>query len=203
MLTRAALMLLCSAIISFSVAQDKKEKERNDKAVVVFSVAGNPVNVDEFVYLYKKNHQNKDEDFTEAKVDEYLTLFINFKLKVQEARQRGMDTLDSFVKEYNSYKDELRRPYLPDAKLIDSLVRLTYDRMKYEVKASHILINVTPEAGPEDTLKAYAKIIDIRNRIVAGEDFAAAAVTFSEDPSAKKKPRKPGVFYGNADGLSF
>lgn len=194
MLKCAALMLLCSAIISFSFGQDKKGKERRDKTIAVFSVEGNPVTVDEFVYLYKKNHQNEAEDFTEEKVDEYLKLYINFKLKVQEARHRGLDTLDSFVKEYNSYKDELRKPYLPDAKLADSLVRLTYDRMKYDVKASHILISVKPDALPEDTLKAYTKITDIRNRIIAGEDYSKAAVMYSEDPSAKSNQGNLGYF---------
>ena len=101
-----------------------------------------------------------------------LSLFINFKLKVHEAKRRGMDTTAAFVKEYNSYKDELRKPYLPDAKLTDSLVRLTYERMKEEVNASHILIKLKPDASPEDTLKAYTKIIDIRNKILQGEDFA-------------------------------
>lgn len=193
MLKRAALMLLCSGIISLSLAQAKKAKQRKEKAISVFSIARNPVAADEFIYLYKKNHQSK-EDFTKQKVDEYLALFVNFKLKVQEARQRGMDTTASFVKEYNSYKDELRKPYLPDAKLTDSLVRLTYDRMKEEIKASHILISVKPEASPDDTLKAYSKILDIRNRIVAGEDFSKAASLYSEDPSAKTNQGSLGYF---------
>ena len=51
-----------------------------------------------------------------------------------------MDTTAAFVKEYNSYRDELRKPYLPDAKLTDSLMRLTYERLQEEVNASHILI---------------------------------------------------------------
>ena len=153
MLKSAGLMLLCSAIISLSTAQDRKAKQVKDKTITAFTVANDPVTVDEFVYLYKKNHQNKDEDFTRQKIDEYLDLFINFKLKVHEARMRGMDTVPSFVTEYNSYKNELRKPYLPDSKLTDSLVKLTYERMKYEVKASHILISVKPDAPPAGHVK--------------------------------------------------
>lgn len=194
MLKRAAVMLLCSVIISLSLAQEKKIKQKKEKKVDVFSVGGNPVTADEFIYLYKKNHQNKKEDFTRQKVDEYLDLFVNFKLKVQEARHRGMDTTAAFVKEYNSYRDELRKPYLPDAKLTDSLVRLTYDRMREEIKASHILISLKPDASSDDTLKAYGKIMDIRNRIIGGEDFAKVASQYSEDPSAKSNAGSLGYF---------
>ena len=193
MLKRAALMLLFSGIISLSVGQSKKASQKDEKSISVFSVANNPVTAAEFIYLYKKNHQNK-ADFTPQKIDEYLSLFINFKLKVEEAKHRGMDTTAAFVKEYNSYKDELRKPYLPDANLTDSLVRLTYNRMKEEIKASHILINLKPDASPADTLKAYNKISEVRNRIVAGEDFSSAAVQYSEDPSAKSNQGNLGYF---------
>jgi peptidyl-prolyl cis-trans isomerase SurA len=112
----------------FSLAFAQAPKTASDLSI--FSVNKKPIAADEFVYLYKKNHQNKTTDFTNEKVEEYLDLFINFKLKVTEAQHRGMDTTEAFKREFNSYKDELRRPYLPDAKLLDSLVKLTYERMK-------------------------------------------------------------------------
>jgi len=121
-------------------------------------------------------------------------LFINFKLKVTEAKMRGMDTTKAFIKEYASYKEELRKPYLPDTKLTDSLVKLTYSRLQEEIKASNILINVKPDASPEDTLSAYNKIITIRNRVLAGEDFSTLASSLSEDPSAKSNQGNLGYF---------
>ncbi len=193
MLKPVALMLLCIGIFSFSFGQGKRSKPKNEKTITVFSVGGNPVTANEFLYLYKKNHTKK-EDFTQQKVEEYLELFINFKLKVQEARQRGMDTSPSFVKEYNSYKDELRKPYLPDASLTDSLVKKTYDRLKEEVKASHILITLTPDPSAADTLEAYNRIVDIRDKIFGGEDFARAASLYSEDPSARTNQGSLGYF---------
>ncbi|HMG93654.1 MAG TPA: peptidylprolyl isomerase [Chryseolinea sp.] len=194
MLKRAALLLVCSGITFLAFGQSRTSRQKKEKPIVVFSVAGDVVTADEFVYLYNKNHQNKDQDFTEQKIQEYLTLFINFKLKVHEAKRRGMDTTAAFVKEYNSYRDELRKPYLPDAKLTDSLMRLTYERLKEEVKASHILVAVKPEASPEDTLKAYTKIMDIRNKILQEEDFAKAATTYSDDESAKINQGSLGYF---------
>lgn len=193
MIRLATLVLLGSVIASSPVcAQGKKTK--NTKETVLFSVNGKTVSTDEFIYLYRKNHTQPQEDFTRAKIEEYLDLFVNFKLKVEEAHQRGMDTTDAFLKEYNQYRDELRKPYLPDARITDSLVQLTYNRMKEEVKASHILIEIKPDATPADTLAAYNKALDIRKKIVGGEDFSRAAVEYSEDKSVKSNQGNLGYF---------
>lgn len=189
-----ALLLLCSAIINFSGAQTKLSKPKKAKSIPLFTVDKDAVTVDEFIYLYKKNHQDTAKDFTAEKVNEYLDLFINFKLKVQEAKRRGLDTTKIFLKEYSGYTDELRKPYLPDAKIVDSLVKLTYDRMKEEIKAAHILISVKPDSSPTDTLLAYNKIMAIRKRVLEGEDFGDAAIATSEDPSAKSNKGDLGYF---------
>jgi peptidyl-prolyl cis-trans isomerase SurA len=161
---------------------------------LLFSINKKPVQADEFIYLYKKNHPDKPENYTPEKIEEYLDLFINFKLKVEEAKHRGLDTTQAFRKEYNTYREELRKPYLPDAKLMDSLVALTYERMKQDVKASHILINVKPDASPADTTAAYRKILELRERILKGEDFRAIASANSEDPSARINQGDLGYF---------
>jgi peptidyl-prolyl cis-trans isomerase SurA len=189
----AAVCILCCGIQTETPAQVKTKKARQEP-ITLFSVGNAPVSADEFIYLYRKNHQHKETDYTREKIDEYLKLYINFKLKVREAMSRGMDTTTTFVTEFNSYKDELRKPYLPDAHLTDSLVRLTYDRMRDEVNASHILVTVALEAPPEDTLKAYEQAIRIRNEVVNGKDFGEAAVAYSDDPSAKANRGSLGYF---------
>lgn len=181
-------------VILFSFGASAQKPKKKAPAQVLFSVNNRAVSTDEFIYLYKKNHQNKQEDYTKEKVEEYLNLFINFKLKVEEARTRGLDTTKAFIKEFNNYKEELRRPYLPEGKMLDSLVLLTYNRLKEEVKASHILINVTPEAAPQDTLKAYNLITELKARVKAGENFGTLAETYSEDPSARMNKGSLGYF---------
>lgn len=182
---RNCFLLLISFITAFCChAQD----------AVVFTVNKKPVTADEFIYLYKKNHQNKSAEFTKEKIDEYLDLFINFKLKVEEARSRGLDTTSAFRKEYNTYREELRKPYLPDSKLLDSLVQLTYERMKEEIRASHILIKLKPDAAPADTLAAFKKILDLREQALKGADFSALASSYSEDESAKFNKGDLGYF---------
>ena len=164
------------------------------KSETLFTINKKPVSTEEFIYLYRKNHQHKPEEFTKDKIDEYLNLFINYKLKVEEALSRGMDTTATFKKEYQTYRDELLKPYMPDLKLIDSLVAMTYDRLKEEVNASHILIRLAPDAPPEDTLEAYKRISELRKRAIAGEDFASLAADHSEEPGAERTKGNLGFF---------
>jgi peptidyl-prolyl cis-trans isomerase SurA len=194
MIVRLFLLLLCSGIFTFSYSQSDNSAKKSTKPVTIFSVNRKNVTADEFIYLYRKNHQDPANDYTTEKIEEYLNLYTNFKLKVEEARHRGMDTTEAFKKEFNQYKEELRKPYLRGNNLTDSLVKMTYERMKSEVRASHILVEVSPDASPEDTLKAYNKIIEIRKKVLAGEDFASAATKFSEDRSAKMNHGDLGFF---------
>ena len=189
MRVRFALLLLIISTIGFG-QNKKKETERSP---LVFRVNKQPVFADEFIYLYKKNH-TKPEDFKEAKIKEYLQLLINFKLKIQEAKSRGMDTTKAFVKEFSGYKEELKKPYQVGGDELDRLTKQAYERLKEEVKASHILVNVAVDASPEDTTKAFQKISAIRQRIINGEDFQKLASELSEDPSAKSNAGDLGYF---------
>jgi peptidyl-prolyl cis-trans isomerase SurA len=183
--------LMCAAIGDVR-AQSKAKKQ--EASPVLFTINKKPVLADEIIYLYRKPNQTKPEEYTEQKIEEYIDLYIKFKLKVEEAKNRGMDTTASFRKEYNSYREELRKPYLPDNKLIDSLTELTYSRLKEEVKASHILINVKPDATPDDTLKAFNRIMEIRQRVMQEKNFNQVAFEVSEDPTAKMNQGNLGYF---------
>ncbi|HQQ97756.1 MAG TPA: peptidylprolyl isomerase [Cyclobacteriaceae bacterium] len=173
-------IILLMAVLGSAHAQNKN----SDADRVLFTVRDEPVTTGEFIYLYKKNTL-KPEDFTESKINNYLDLLVNFKLKVTEARARGLDTTTAFRKEFQSYREEVRKPYQARKEDIERLTREVYQRLGEEVRASHILVLVKPDAAPADTATAYAKIVTLRNRILAGEDFNALASTASEDNSAK------------------
>lgn len=161
---------------------------------VLFSVEGEPVTAEEFMYVYEKNNFNNDSIYTKADIEEYLDLFVNFKLKVKQAEEEGYDTTEAFTKEFTQYKSQLLKPYLAESKAIDDLVKEAYERSKYLINASHILIRTDKDASPEDTLKAYKKAKEIQQKARNGADFGQLAKEYSEDPSAKQNSGNLGYF---------
>jgi len=137
----------------------------------------------EFLYSFQKNNDLKKA--TSVEIKEYLDLFINFKLKVKEGKEMKLDTSMAFIRELESYKNQSAQQYLIDKDISEKLIDEAYERMKYNVRASHILINCPASASPKDTLMAYNKAINIRNKILQGMSFSDAAVAFSDDPSAR------------------
>jgi peptidyl-prolyl cis-trans isomerase SurA len=161
------------------------QAQRKKSEAVLFTVGRNPVMTDEFIRLYSKNALNRSAATTKEEVEEYLQLLINFKLKITEAKARGLDTTDRFIKEFKTYREELKKPYRTEPDALDLLTQKTYQRLTEEIKASHILIMVKPDATPADTLAAFQKIMEAKKRIERGENFEKVAAEVSEDPSAK------------------
>lgn len=152
----------------------------NDPTLMIIN--GKPVKKSEFEYIYNKNNSNNSLD--KKTLTEYVDLFVNFKLKVEEAKAQGLDTTKAFVTELAGYRSQLTTPYLTDSKVDDGVLQEAYNRMKEDVEVSHILIRTTPNASPADTLAAFKKIMAIAKRIEK-EDFAKVAKELSEDESAK------------------
>lgn len=150
---------------------------------VLMKINGKPVLKSEFEYIYNKNNSNNSLD--KKTLDEYVDLFVNFKLKVEEAKAQGLDTTKSFINELAGYRSQLTKPYLTDAKVDESVLQEAYNRLKEDVEVSHILIRIQQNASPADTLAAWKKINAIAKRIEK-EDFAKVAKEVSEDESAKE-----------------
>ena len=183
--------LVFLAILISSCQSTKIPTSSND---FLFKVGETPISPEEFLYVYNKNNLNKDSTFNRRDAEEYLELFINFKLKVKEARSLGMDQEESFKTELEGYRKQLAKPYLTESKVTDQLVKEAYERLQYEISASHILLRLNPSAEPEDTLKVYKKILEAKERILQGSPFEAVAGEISEDPSAKTNGGKLGYF---------
>ena len=158
----------------------------------VIEVDNKKITKEEFLQIYLKNNQNPK--FDKASIDEYLELYKKFKLKVLEAESLGYDTIPKLKKELQGYRKSLSAPYLIDKQENLKVVEEAYKRLQKEVKASHILIRLDQIASPEDTLKAYAKITAIKQRIENGEDFAKIAKEVSEDPSVQTNGGDLGYF---------
>ncbi|MEW7279089.1 peptidylprolyl isomerase [Aquimarina sp. 2201CG1-2-11] len=183
--TKSLLLILGSFLFSFLHAQEKKE--------VLFTIDESPVYMSEFKRVYLKNIDLVKDD-AQKDVDKYLDLYINYKLKLKEAKRLGLDKKDTYLRELEGYKKQLSKGYLTDTQTSEALVKESYERSKEQINASHILIRVTPNATPQDTLKAYQEIVDIKNKIDQGEPFEMLAKTFSQDPSAAQNKGNLGWF---------
>jgi len=150
---------------------------------VLMTINKKPVLKSEFEYIYNKNNSNNSLD--KKTLDEYVDLFVNFKLKVEEAKSQGIDTTKSFINELAGYRTQLTKPYLTDSKVDDALLTEAYERSKEDIDVSHILIRIPPNASPADTLKAFNEINAISKRIQK-EDFSKVAKEVSQDQSADK-----------------
>lgn len=150
---------------------------------ILMTIGDKEITLDEFERIYNKN--NNSITANQQTPEEYLDLFINFKLKVMEAEQLGMDTTKKFLVEFNNYKDQLAKPYLADEETREALMKEAYERMKKDVHVSHILLGLPSQPTPEDTLERYERALEIRQRILDGEDFETVARATSEDPGAR------------------
>ncbi len=181
--------LLFLILLSFAFIQANAQKSLMKKELI--NIGGEKVTAGEFMKVYEKNNKPVEgEEKTSLK--DYLDLYINFKLKVREAEDLKMDTVKSFIHELSGYRKQLAKPYFNDKNVNEALLKEAYNRMLKDVRASHILIMVSPNATPEDTLSAYNKIVKIRKEIMAGKNFGDAAVEYSDDPSAKGQKEIPG-----------
>ena len=156
---------------------------------VLLNIEDEKITLDEFSHIFNKNNDNEKID--KEYLDEYIELFINFKLKVKEAKNLGFDTVSTFIDELNGYRKQLAKPYLRDDNFNDDLFDEALDRIQYDINASHILININEENNDE----ALNKINDIRRDIINGNiSFEESAIKYSDDKSAVENKGNLGYF---------
>ncbi|MGA3013319.1 MAG: peptidylprolyl isomerase [Bacteroidales bacterium] len=194
-------LFVLSIIISISVPLQAQVKN-ND---ILLTIGGKPITVGEFMAVYQKNDMKKGDPIDTKKLEDYLTLYINFKLKVHEAEELGLDTVSSFITELNGYRDQLAKPYFIDQPTIDRLVREAYDREQFDLRARHIFVKLSPDASPKDTMEAWKKIETLRQRVLKGEPFDQVAYEASEDPSARDREanQQHPFLHGNHGDLGY
>ncbi len=168
------LFFIISCTFNLSLAQQNEE--------LLLTIGDQPVYKEEFIRLITKNQAAAE--IKKTNIQDALDIFINFKLKVTEARALGMDTARQFLGEMSDYRKQLGKPYLLDQEVTEELVREAYERGLWEIRASHILVGVAMDAPPADTLLAYQKAMQLREQLLRGADFQTLARDFSNDPSA-------------------
>lgn len=183
---RLLLIFLTSASFYGAIAQNLENE-------VLFSVGNDKITAEEYMAVYNKN-RNLGEDIDPKTPMEYLDLYLNFKLKVHEAKELGMDTIPAFLREFNSYRNQLTKPYLSDKDVTDELIREAYDRKGLDVRASHIMLAAPDESDDLTKEKALAKLKTLKQRIDAGEDFEKIAREHSADTYSAERGGDLGFF---------
>lgn len=168
----------------------------------LMTINGKPVSAEEFLYIYQKNNQAGAID--PKTMDEYLDMFINFKLKVTEAEAQGIDTTEAFKKELKGYRAQATPKYLQDEQAMDSLIEMSWRHMAKDRRAAHIAIQCPISADSAQQADALAKINEAYERIVLGKEvlkgkgkkaklvrqpveaFDAVARELSTDPSVQE-----------------
>ena len=163
-------------------------------AQTLFTYGSKSVAKSDFLRVYKKNTMNKKPDMTDTALRSYLDLYALFRMKVAEADKQHLDTIDKIQKDLDTYRKNLAKSYLTDEQITQKLIKEAYDRMKENLRVSHILIACPPGS---DTAVAYKKIDSIYKEIMTGKaTFDAMARGFSTDEGSKKNGGDIGYMTG-------
>jgi peptidyl-prolyl cis-trans isomerase SurA len=159
-------------VVAVAFALGAFVNQSNAQEPVVMTINDKPISKSEFEAVYRKNN-GKEVNNTTKSVNEYVDLFSLFKSKVFEAESMGLDTLTSFRNELGGYRRQLAAPYLTDKNTNENLLTEAYERLKTEVRASHILVRIDETALPKDTLEGWTRIHIIRNAVLGKLPTAA------------------------------
>lgn len=166
---------------------------------VLMKVGGEQVTLSEFEAIYKKNLQ-KDQKITQESLDEYLTLFTNFKLKVLAAKEAGVDTVRNFKIEYGGYRKQLGANYMKDSLSEVFFAKQLAERSQHDLEVAHILIKFTNEC---DTIAALKKATDIQKKLAKGLKWDDAVKQYSDDEFSKDKAGNLGWFTAGMWAYAF
>ena len=166
---KKSFLFIALAAMSWTAAAQSETGLEPEQAShsVLMTINGKNISAEEFLYIYEKNNQAGAID--PKTMDEYLDMFINFKLKVAEAEAQGLDTTEAFKKELKGYRAQATPKYLRDDAAMDSLVEMSYHRMAKDRRAAHIAIQCPATADSAAQAEAWEKINDAYVRVTTGK----------------------------------
>ena len=164
---KKTLVMIALAAMSMTAFAQGLESNKSSQSNVLITINGKAVSAEEFLYIYEKNNQAGALD--PKTMDEYLDMFINFKLKVAEAEAQGIDTTANFKKELKGYRAQATPKYLQDEAAMDSLIEMSWRHLSKDRRAAHIAIQCTASASEEEVAAALAQINEARDRVTVGK----------------------------------
>ena len=175
-------LFLFLVLVSLAACSSKKKQ-------VVAEIGDEKIYLGEYENQYLKTQGNLDsaKNSSIESRKEFLDLYIKYRLKVKDARERGLLKSDDIQNDLNQYKSNFVTSFLVDKEVVEPQIKALYDKKEYEVRASHILVNLPQQnKSVEDSIKAYQKANDILKKLKDGTPFEQVAFEMSEDNSAKQ-----------------
>ncbi|MFI5124747.1 MAG: peptidylprolyl isomerase [Chitinophagales bacterium] len=143
----------------------------------------NQISRDEFLSAYRKN--NTKTRATEQSYREYLDLYIRYRLKVQAAYDKKLDTLPGQISELQNFRSQIADQYSNDETSLNRMVNEAFVRSRKDIRLSYIFVSAAKSAAPGDTLKARKKISEAYDKLKKTKNFGEVALAYSEDPFVK------------------
>jgi len=189
-------------VLLFAVGMAVSVSAQQSNDPVIFEINGKKIYKSEFMKEFLRSVGKDPKAAPTActfekrqALEEYVDLFVNYRTKLEDAFEKGFDTVPDMVKELKGYRNELAAPYLIDSVTLNNILHEAYDRNHYTLNAMHILVRLGRQPSPSDTLKAYNRAMEYYDRIMHGEDFLAVAaeaaeVRFKEEMIPADDPRR-------------
>ena len=162
--------------------------------IVVAEIDGEAFTLADFEREYAKTVGSAEvagQDSLQAYTD-FLRRYVNFLIKLKEAKGAGYFDDPSIRSEINEYRASFAKPYLIDNEIVTPIVEDLYEKRKHFVHASHIMIVLPQGASPVDTLRAWDKIMALRDSLAQGVPFGDLAFRQSEDRAASSENSRRG-----------
>ncbi len=166
-----AITLVAGVFIAVGAAKDP----------VLMEINGKKVPLSEFVYLYEKNNKQQQQPQT---IDEYLEMFINYKLKVADAEAAGIDTTAAFRRDMEANVVDVSAPYMRNTELEEEIINTISGNSTRNIDVSHIMLPLGDT--PEQTKQMLARADSLRSLILNGADFGELALAYSIDPTVSQ-----------------
>lgn len=155
-------------------------------AQTLFSFGRHKVEKEEFLRAFNRNNTAVRN---EQALSDYLQLYIAYKLKVQAAKDRKMDTLPQQKSDLHNFRRQLEGDYSVDSVVMQKLEMEAFQRSQVDIRLSHIFIpfdsnyvNSPAVAVTPDTLPAFRLIYKAFAELQRGDSFSNVAAKYSYDP---------------------
>jgi len=176
-------------------------KKSTTHQTIVGNVGNDSVTLQEL-----KNNFQPTQDIkkpTQEGLINFLPVYLTYKAKIKEARQAGYFDDSQIINEYKNYARQAAYSYWIEHVISDTLLDQLYKRSQIELKASHMLIRLSPNASPSDTLHAYNKLMEARKKYQAGASFDALAQQYSTRVRGRSMGGELGYITGGQTIKSF